>query len=265
MRGSRSVHYKRDIWYGDGTGGSVVVSSGGPSVDYTEQTESPTPTGSRTVMNSVDTADDYNIQANGNGSTPSEDSSSTDTGKSKPSSSFGPHKAASSDSSSLSAGPIVGIVVGVIAFFVFLFLCFGKYRRRMNRQKTMSFAKAQGMARSQPHYAPGAPIDDGSFKPTTFQMKNTNGTMTVKSQHSKSGSDTTNLFRKGSTASSLVPSDVNSLAAAPWFRSSGATTEESHSDVLLGMSRSDSDRSRYKKGRNSFGSPLDMLLVHITM
>ncbi|EIM20552.1 hypothetical protein E3Q22_03051 [Wallemia mellicola] len=258
MRGSRSVHYKRDIWYGDGNGSKVVVSPGGPTVDYTEQSESPTPTGSRTVINSVDTSEDYNIQANGTGSTPSDSSSSS--GKSTPSSSLGPHKASSSDSSNLSAGPIVGIVVGVIAFFVFLFLCFGKYRRRMNRQKTMSFAKAQGMARSQPHYAPGAPIDDGSFRPTTFQMKNTNGAMTVKSQHSKSGSDTTNLFRKGSTASSLVPSDVNSLAAAPWFRSSGATTEESHSDVLLGMSRSDSDRSRYKKGRNSFGSPLDMLV-----
>lgn len=267
---------KRDIWYKGGDGGSVVLSSGG-GTDYSAQI-SASPTDGRTVLNGLPTsaADDvYGIQeAGGSASRKSSSNKSNNTSNTSDNhthNTLGPHSSDTSTSShsSLSTGPIIGIVVGIVAFAFFVCLFFGKYRRRANRRRMHTYARAQGMARAQAQWGDAGVSSTPAADPAT-----------LKSQHSRSYSEATHQssfnhlgnipkhLRKESNTSSLVPSETeksNSVVAAPWFRGSGTTAHTSddyHSrghEYENGMARSDSDTSRFRRARNSFGSPLDML------
>ena len=305
----------RDIWYKNSDGASVVLSNGGAQ-DYSTGNV-PSATDGRTVMNGLPTSTEgvYGIQQADGGSSRQSGSDSashrnnndnktqTQT-QTQTHNTLAPHASSESSSSSdasLSAGPIVGIVVGVLAFIFFALLFFGKYRRRVNRRRVNAYARSQGMARAQPSYGDstsgGGGVmmtqtafndginEDGATTPTPLLTANNpnNNNATLKSQHSRSYSEATNSstfhhlhyphLRKESNTSSLIPSETeksNSIAAAPWFRGSSTsasnanTSDDSHSRnhseaLMFGMSRSDSDTSRFRKARNSFGSPLDML------
>lgn len=255
---------QRDLWYGDGSGGSVVLSSGAAPNYESQSSNIASNKNGRTVINSATKTNgdegDFSMQENPSSSSSSKSNSSKSSNSSSSSNgNAGIHSPStqSSNDKSLGAGPIVGIVVGIIAFFFFLCLFIGKYRRKMKkRSRVIKLNDNTSNVQMKKAYIPSS----------TLLQNNSNqfNVMTVKSQHSKSASDQTNLIRKNSQASSLAQSDGTSLSA-PWFRSSGATTtEETNSDLAM-MSRSDSDRSRFKyrnnQTRNSFASPLDMMLV----
>ncbi|TIB11600.1 hypothetical protein E3P89_01934 [Wallemia ichthyophaga] len=270
------VRERRDMWYKGEDGSSVVVSPG-EETGYTAQA-AVTPTDGRTVMNGLPTSLEYGAEGAVGGGSNGDSSSNSNNNTSSNTHSLGPHSPSASSSSALTAGPIVGIVVGVVAFTLIVLLVLGKWRRRASRRRVDAYARAAGIARTQPHWRGVSKSGKGTSElPTTAVVRGEAEAEAVKSQHSRSYSEAagesslqhTQHTRRTSTSSSLIPSETekNSVAAASWFRGSGGTTTNtanthtsnaSMSDAVH-VTRSDSDTSRFRRARNSFGSPLDML------
>ncbi|TIB34601.1 hypothetical protein E3P86_02791 [Wallemia ichthyophaga] len=144
------VRERRDMWYKGEDGSSVVVSPG-EETGYTAQA-AVTPTDGRTVLNGLPTSLEYGAEGAVGGGSNGDSSSNSNSNTSSNTHSLGPHSPSASSSSALTAGPIVGIVVGVVAFTLIVLLVLGKWRRRASRRRVDAYARAAGIARTQPHW-----------------------------------------------------------------------------------------------------------------